>query len=269
MINAQAQAAYTKNGYLNVDNIFGPDEVHSAVDELEMLYREFPSGTRARMVAYHPDGIDAGQARIDHPHLVSGAVNALLRAPSFCEAIRRLLGVETAQVWYCHALRKPGETDAANHVGWHQDGQYAGFLSGTFMTAWIPLVDIDENASPLIYVRGSHRYGRVAGSGFSHKASLEELKESILSNNEIPWNEEKSTGKAGFVSFHHSDLIHGSAGNNGGGTRYSLACHLRTEQNRLLPEHDYKGAVGQIRDLELSPVVCGDARSLDFGEGTA
>lgn len=269
MIDNTVQADFERDGFINVHDVFQPSEIVDARNELERLYRDFPAGTAARLVPYHPDGIDAGQARIDHPHLVSPLVDSLLRAPTFSKAVRSILGVKTVQVWYCHALRKPGATDSANHVGWHQDGQYASFLTGSFITAWIPLVDIGADSSPLIYVSGSHRQGALNGSGFSHKATLEELKSSILSHNRVKWCETIATGPAGFVSFHHSDVLHGSAGNQGGGVRYSIACHLRTERNLLLPENDYKDAVSQIRDTELSPVICGSVDALDFGGVTA
>lgn len=265
MSYSSASRHYREKGFVNLPGVLDPDLVARTRAELETLYRSFPADTGARLTVYHPDGIDAGQARIDNPHLISDAVSELLASPRLHSAIRDVAGFETAQVWYCHALRKPAHIDTANHVGWHQDGQYARFLSGDFLTAWIPLVEIDEDNSPLIYVAGSHLHGLVKGSGFSHKASLEKLKQDILESHPIAWNEETATGPEGFVSLHHSKLIHGSAANPGGHVRYSIACHLRSENNALLPEHDYKNAVAIIRDTRLSPVMFGKAEHLDFG----
>ena len=265
MLTADERKDYQTRGFLNVHALLDPALLSAARNELESFYHDFPQDSRAKLTNYGGAGIDKGQTRIDNPHLISGAVRELLFSGALADAVSELVDCRAIQVWYCHALRKPGALAEANHVGWHQDGQYAPFLGGDFLTAWIPLQDVTDTSSPLIYVSGSHRQGLVRGSGFSHKASLDELKAAILAQHSVAWDEQLTTGRAGFVSFHHSNLIHGSRGNDGNEVRHSIACHLRTDLNPLFPDQDYKNAVAQIRDLELSPIIKGSADALDFG----
>lgn len=266
MVKNFDRAAYQRDGYLIIDELLDPELLARAKAEIDALFHDFPRNTRAALTLYSDGGLDAGQARIDHPHLVSPAIHEILNTKALGNAASQLTGVHNLQAWYCHALRKPKNLARSNHVGWHQDGQYSHFLTGVFVTAWIPLIDITENSSPLIYIRGSHKIGLVKGSGFSHKATLDELKQSILNDHEVNWEEDLSVGKTGFVSFHNSHLIHGSEGNTGSVPRFSIACHMRSENNELLPEYDYKNAVSQIRDTELSPVILGNANAFNFGE---
>jgi len=84
------------------------------------------------------------------------AMRGLTFHPRVCEAAAALLGVPRIRLWHDQALYKePGgrKTDA------HQDQPYWPIEEADTVTAWIPLVDVDESLGCMGYVPGSHSVG--------------------------------------------------------------------------------------------------------------
>lgn len=83
-------------------------------------------------------------------------VRALSFHPRICETAATLLGVPRIRLWHDQALFKEAggrETDA------HQDQPYWPIAETDTITAWIPLVDVDESKGCMGYVPGSHAVG--------------------------------------------------------------------------------------------------------------
>jgi len=205
--------------------------------------------------------------RINSPHVLSDDIWRLVTDPLLGETAARLMDADAVQIFYCHLLRKPGSATADTHVGWHQDGQYTPFFQGRFVTAWIPLVDIDEASSPLCYIGGSHREGIIEGSGFSSRSTMEAMKGRLLGCKPIEWKEYEVTGKAGLVSFHDSLIVHGSRGNRSNQARLSITVHMRSSRNKLTEQVSNlnQDTLRSLRDLSISPVIFGHSQAMDFG----
>lgn len=87
--------------------------------------------------------------------------------------LEALLGPEITYLWSFHIRSKLPQTFAGNRLRrfhWHQDAQY--FNSATsvpthrlrIVTAWVPLVDVDERNGCLWVIPGSHRWGLQDGA---------------------------------------------------------------------------------------------------------
>lgn len=83
-------------------------------------------------------------------------VRALTFHPRICATAAALVGGERIRLWHDQALFKEAggrETDA------HQDQPYWPIAEADTVTAWIPLVDIDDEVGCMGYVPGSHAVG--------------------------------------------------------------------------------------------------------------
>jgi ectoine hydroxylase-related dioxygenase (phytanoyl-CoA dioxygenase family) len=83
-------------------------------------------------------------------------VRSLTFHPGVAETAALLLGVPAVRLWHDQALYKEAggrETDA------HQDQPYWPMNETDTVTAWVPLVDVDEELGCMGYVPGSHRVG--------------------------------------------------------------------------------------------------------------
>ncbi len=93
--------------------------------------------------------------------------------PAVLDVLEALLGPEITYLWSFQIRCKLPEAFAGNRLRrlhWHQDAQY--FNSATripthrlhIVTAWVPLVDVDEENGCLWVIPGSHRWGLQDGA---------------------------------------------------------------------------------------------------------
>ncbi|HME70395.1 MAG TPA: phytanoyl-CoA dioxygenase family protein [Myxococcota bacterium] len=83
-------------------------------------------------------------------------VRSLTFHPGVAETAASLLEAPAVRLWHDQALYKEAggrETDA------HQDQPYWPMNETDTVTAWVPLVDVDEEVGCMGYVPGSHRVG--------------------------------------------------------------------------------------------------------------
>ncbi|HYE07968.1 MAG TPA: phytanoyl-CoA dioxygenase family protein [Planctomycetota bacterium] len=95
--------------------------------------------------------------------VVGQEVFALQTAPPLVDAVAGMLGEEV----YGHIVlnARPKLPDQRlTTVPWHQDSAYFGpqYVGQRIVTAWVPLVDVDERNGCMQVALGSHRYGNVA-----------------------------------------------------------------------------------------------------------
>jgi hypothetical protein len=93
--------------------------------------------------------------------LVSETVFGLWQLPGLLGAVRSLLGEEV----HAHGVWNGRPRDPfgrSQQVSWHQDAYYYRDWSaadGPLISAWIPLVEVDETSACLQFVTGSHERG--------------------------------------------------------------------------------------------------------------
>ncbi len=95
--------------------------------------------------------------------VVGAEVFALQTAPGLVDAVAAMIGDEV----YGHTVlnARPKLPDQRlTTVPWHQDSAYFGpqYVGQRVVTAWLPLVDVDQGNGCMQVALGSHRYGNVA-----------------------------------------------------------------------------------------------------------
>ena len=248
------QAEYERNGYSVVAEQVAPDDVlqralagmvavRDGVFDLEMAPTEHQG--------YDP----AVLCKINNPHRSNKGLHELVTCPAVGRQVAEVTGSRRVQVWASQLLIKPPGTEAAGHVGWHQDRQYWQMwqeAEGLF-TAWIALSDVAEALGPMCFVRGSHRWGFLNQGDFYGK-DQQALQEGIEMPEGAAWEEVPALLPSGGLSVHHSLTFHGSGANISDVPRWSLAVHLRNEKSEPVPGDD-SYYTAHLDDPQICPVM--------------
>ena len=138
----------------------------------------------------------------------------------------RFMESATARLYFDHIfVREPG---TARTTPWHQDRPYWPFLGDQIASVWVALTDCNREASGLLFVRGSHRWGRVfRPASFGTDSGSNEFLEGNDAAEDLPdidadpdayellgWDME-----AGDAIVFGGEVIHGAKGNTSGTAR--------------------------------------------------
>jgi hypothetical protein len=197
----------------------------------------------------------AALTKIEQPQLASEALRNALNCKQLGELAAAAMGASMVQVWWVQGLVKPGTpgTKAATTVGWHQDKTYWGDWENDseLFTAWLALSDVTEDAGPMVFVPGSHRWGLLPGGDFFAQDQAA-IRSAIHIPSDERWTEVLDTMPAGGVSLHNQLLFHGSNANQSRAPRLSLAIHMRTEKSVPKPG---KWVAQYLDRPEICPVI--------------
>jgi len=193
--------------------------------------------TREQVERYHREGVlfpvPALEARLggkpsaqqlSQTHLYFRWAYDLATHPAVLDAVEAILGpnilVWTVSIFPKHA-RDPG------YISWHQDGTYWRLSSTQVTTAWVALTDSTVENGCMRVVKGSH-----ARPILPHVETW--APHNLLSRGQevqAEVREEDATDvvlRAGEMSLHHVNIIHGSNPNRTDGRRVGFAIRFIT-----------------------------------------
>ena len=166
----QAAEQYERDGYWIADERVAPDDVLEKALLGMAAVRDGVFDTEIPPTG-HPGYDPAVLCKIDNPHRSDTGLRGLATCPQIGRKVAGITGARRVQVWASQLLIKPPGSEAAGHVGWHQDRQYWHVWQhdeGLF-TAWIALSEVKEDSGPMLFVRGSHRWGFLNQGDFFDK----------------------------------------------------------------------------------------------------
>jgi ectoine hydroxylase-related dioxygenase (phytanoyl-CoA dioxygenase family) len=146
--------------------------------------------------------------------------------PRIVNTVATLLGDDVV-VWGSLILTKPPHDDS--FIAWHQDGAYAEFLGeAPAVSAWIALSDSTTVSGCMRVVPGSHR------TKLAHLEKHDPLN-MLNRGQEIAVDVEEETAvdvelRAGEMSLHHVDIVHGSNPNHAPWARTGFIVRYSTPQ---------------------------------------
>ena len=250
---AALRERFEVDGYVVVPGLLTADEVArygAAVDAGVVARTAGDTRPREERTRYEQSFLQCINLWEDRPD-----VRPLTFHPAIAAAAAELLGAESVRLWHDQALYKEA---GGRRTDPHQDHPYWPITEADTITAWIPLMDVDEATGAMGYVPGSHRFGvrRFAdifrGEGFDLAAGPEARGVEPVS---VPV-------RAGDVAFHHGLTIHLAGENRSGATRrahtaifFADGC-TRAERPRHHPSVDRAGiAVGAPIASPCTPVA--------------
>ena len=179
-------------------------------------------GEYARLADAH----DGRLARLDRVHLFFGWAFDLTAHPRIVDAVASLLGEEII-VWGTLLLSKPAHDD--EFVAWHQDGAYAGFLGAApAVSAWLALSDSTTESGCMRVIPGSQK--KRLDHVEAHRA-----RNMLSRGQEIAVDVDETRAvdvelRAGEMSLHHVDIVHGSSPNRSTWRRTGFIIRYTTPQ---------------------------------------
>ena len=143
--------AFRRDGFVHLQGLLDPAEVgrlRQAVDEAVAARKRNDTRALAEKSAYEQSFIQCQYLWEDFP-----GVRPLTFHPRIVGAAAALIGADAMRLWHDQALYKEAggrETDA------HQDHPFWPINELRTLTAWIPLVEVDDETGCMGYAPGSH-----------------------------------------------------------------------------------------------------------------
>ena len=203
---------FHENGYLTGVKLLESEQIAALSAELTTFFQANHAG-RELWYEYHSNESTSADAVLFHAlgaWRIGPAFHDLLWNPAFTIAASQLLG-GPVRFWHDQLFCKPALHGGV--VAWHQDYSYwTRTVPLAHLTCWIALDDSDAENGCIQYVPGSHLWDLLPITGLS--GDMNAIREVL---NEDQWNRLQTPVaaevKAGYATFHHPLMIHGSQAN--------------------------------------------------------
>jgi len=144
-------------------------------------------------------------------HFLGRELYDLIQCPRLVDVLEVLVGPDVFFVggYQLRAKQPTRYLDRLTEFPWHQDTQYYGLHTKLLhiVTAWIPLIDVDEENGCLWFIPGSHKWGAFEGE----RDELQNMHSFI--NVEERGTPVSAPAKVGDVIFFHNLVFHSSQQN--------------------------------------------------------
>ncbi len=253
---------YARDGFhLQVEPILSVDCVAAAVAGMDQIrHGVYDTGVAPDPSQWEPGDDPALLCKIEMPQKASQGIRALVADAGLGAYVADATGAQTVQVWWTQLLYKPSASgQSAPVIGWHQDRFFwrAWEEGSDLFTAWVALSDVSAASGPMKFVPGSHHWGFRAQGAFQTD-DIEATRDMITVPEGESWREVSAILPPGGVSVHHNLIFHGSAPNQSGRPRRSLAIHMRA-QNSTPVDGRREGLTRHIDNLDYCPIIFGQA----------
>ena len=181
---------------------------------------------------------------LSQTHLYFRWAHELATHPAILDAVEAVLGPDLL-VWtvsiFAKYPRDPG------YISWHQDGTYWGLDSSQVTTAWVALTDSVVENGCMRVVPGSHK-----SPILPHKDTY--APDNLLSRGqEVQAQVDDKDAvdivlKAGEMSLHHVNIIHGSNPNPSDQPRYGFAIRFTTPKTKQIEGEPPTALLARGRD---------------------
>lgn len=213
---------YKEDGYLIVRNFIDPTEletwrntVDSAVQNranMKLPDREFVGDLEDDEKYYESVFVQRLNLWKDNP-----PVKDLILDPEIGRIAAELAGVEGIRCWHDQALYKP---PYGNPTSFHLDVPFWSFTTRNAISIWVALDDVNEQNGCLYYMPGTHTETSFDNPGITaDMASIFNCYPQLKNRTVKP-----AIMKAGDVSFHNGNIIHGAGPNMTPKMRRAMTC---------------------------------------------
>jgi ectoine hydroxylase-related dioxygenase (phytanoyl-CoA dioxygenase family) len=223
---------YRENGYLSGIKLLESEQVDQLRAELAAiadpthpgndLFYEFHSNESG-----DPNGVLFHS--LGHWRITPGFHDVLFN-PRFVVAASQLLGGRAVRFWHDQLFCKPARHGGV--VAWHQDYSYwtrTGPIQ--HLTCWTGLDDATTENGCLQYVPGSHRWKLLEATQLA--GDMEGLYDHLNEEQKRAFEQRVPVElKAGYATFHHPLLVHGSYANHSDRSRRAFVLNVFADGTR-------------------------------------
>ncbi len=206
-------AFFHEHGYLAGVKLLEDRQIERLRDELQGLFDPQHAG-RELWYEYHSNE-SADPSRVLFHALgawrITPGFHDLLWNPAFLMPASQLLG-GSVRFWHDQLFCKPARHGGV--VAWHQDYSYwTRTQPMAHLTCWTGLDDSTRENGCVYYVPGSHRWTLLPITGLA--GDMEAIKEVLSPEQWDQFNRPVAAEvKAGYATFHHPLMVHGSFANS-------------------------------------------------------
>ena len=165
--------------------------------------------------------------RLECLHLFFDWAHALATHPALLDAVEDVLG-DDILIDGSLVFHKP--PNDSSYVSWHQDSVYSGWNKTPSTSAWIALTPSERRNGCMRAIPGSHKLGVMAHGTVSDERNLLDRGERVETVDES--RAVDMVLQPGEMSFHHSNLVHGSNPNPSDTPRIGFIVRFVTSQIR-------------------------------------
>ncbi|NKB65280.1 MAG: hypothetical protein GKR95_25330 [Gammaproteobacteria bacterium] len=182
---------------------------------------------------YHALAPEERRGYAGQSHLSFTWAYNLCTHPNVLDAVELILGPDILVHSTTVFLKPPGNS----FVSWHQDATYWGLSAPRLVSAWIALSDSTTDNGCLRVIPGSHLQLR-------EHTEIHNQNNMLTTGSTLKDTMDESlavdvTLRAGEMSFHHANLVHGSNTNNSSGNRVGFAVrYVSPEVQHERPHHE-------------------------------
>jgi ectoine hydroxylase-related dioxygenase (phytanoyl-CoA dioxygenase family) len=251
MLNDAQRAAYDRDGFIIVPEVFSPAEI----DELRQVTDEFVRN--AASVAANDEIYDLEDSHSAREPRVRRLKAPHLHHPAYFRASRNAKVVAILKDLWGSVRFDTGKLNMKSAgygapVEWHQDWAFYPHTNDDLAAVGIMLDDVDSENGPMLVVPGSHK-GPVwnhHGANGRFCGALDPAN-SARSGGDLDLSRAMPClGKAGSVTVHHVRAVHGSATNFSGRERRFLLFQYRAAD--AWPLLGFSGGIEKFDELLLA-----------------
>ena len=178
LLTAEEKHFYTENGYVQLSNVFSPDEVEEMSEEYDSIFERMSRDKKSRLdTIWQGDWqqglipeVNKGDSErnktvksIHNLQFHSATFTRCLLHSRLLDALEDVMGTEDILLHHTKAHLKPPGTGAPFPM--HQDHGYFPFKNDSMVAAFIHLDDSDPSNGGLAVYPGSHKNGPLEDKG--------------------------------------------------------------------------------------------------------
>ncbi len=188
---------------------------------------------------------------------ISKGFHDILWNPAVVIPASQLLGDKSVRFWHDQIFYKPAKHGGV--VAWHQDYSYwTRTVPMNHLTCWFSLDDSSTNNGCLHYVPKSHKWGFLDKVNLG--GSMDDLRAYLTDEQKELFKPIPIELKAGFATFHHPLLVHGSFENSSDRPRRALVLNFfedgtKSDTNELLLDTTHIIPKGQKMEGKFYPLL--------------
>lgn len=225
---SEIKTFFEENGYYHAKGVFSAEEVSKLERDFDQIVAQLmASGEKVDATWMGPEmkRIQAKDDVIIHTHNVQQFSRVWLDAmlsDGFLDVASQILG-EDIVLHHSKLFQKPSEKGSPFPM--HQDWSYFPTIKDTMIAGIIHVSDATDEMGCLRVYEGSHKVGRVLGSGGQNDSEF--LEQYPIENARVV------EAKAGDVLFFHYFTLHGSMPNRSSTTRKTVLVQMYAGDDRI------------------------------------
>ena len=208
---------YNKDGYIAPIDVLSKDEATEVKKEIEYIEKKWPDEL---------EGLGRNYA-----HLISPVLDKVSHNSKILDAVESIIGKDILVCGTTLFIKNP---DQKGFVSFHQDAKYIGLEPHNWVTGWVAITDSNEENGCMRMLKGSHKEDlKFHNQKFDENNLL--TRGQTVEN--VPINETTPVIlKAGQLSLHHPQIVHGSGLNKSNDRRigFAIQSYIGTNVDEVL-----------------------------------